>query len=239
MNVVDEIKTTLPPIAGVANAAMVLHDVLFSDMSFDQMQECLQPKIDGTNHLAEAFHHDKLDFFIMFSSIMCVRGNAGQSNYAAANAYMVGLANQRRKRGLAASAVDISQVHGVGYIERRDQSIKEHLTRTGYMVISESDIHHMFAETIRAGYPDLGAYPIVTTGISGTRSEQGAQLAIGVDDPRFSHCIANAGGANVKKDEKSATLPVSEQLAGATSTDEALEIIKGRSIDSRANTFVC
>ena len=218
---------------------MVLHDALLSEMSLDMMEEVLRPKIEGTNNIAEIFHNDKLEFFVMFSSISCVVGNPGQSNYAAACAYMGGLANQRRKRGLAASSFDLGRVVGIGYVERADQVVKEQLVRYGYVPISESDFHQVFAETIRAGYPNLGGTPVVSTGIGTARDDDEFRVPW-FDDPRFSHCIVKAKGVETRQDGKNTTLPVSEQLSNATSMEEALEVIKGRSMCiAYAGELVC
>ena len=193
------------------------------------MEEVLRPKIAGTNNIADIFHNDKLDFFVMFSSVSCVIGNPGQSNYAAACAYMGGLANQRRKRGLAASSLDLGRVVGIGYVERADQIVKEQLVRYGYVPISESDFHQVFAETIRAGYPDLGGNPVVIAGLGTPRDDDEPRVAW-FDDPRFSHCVVKAKIVETRQDGKNTTLPVSEQLSNATSMEGALEVIKGRSM---------
>ncbi|PQE13487.1 hypothetical protein CJF32_00005378 [Rutstroemia sp. NJR-2017a WRK4] len=225
LKVYDEIKNTLPPIAGVANAAMVLHDTLFSEMSLEQMEKVLRPKIDGTNYLDELFYDADLDFFILFSSLSSVVGNSGQSNYAAASTYLTTLAAQRRKRGLAGSAFDIGRVVGIGYVERAGQVVHDQLTKYGYMPISESDFHQMFAETILAGRPGSDALPEVTTGIRAVRSDEEVKVPW-FDNPRFSHCIVEAKEVEVKKDGKKTVLPVSVQLEVATSKEEALEILK-------------
>lgn len=224
--VVNEIKATCPPIAGVANGAMVLHDVLFSDMSLNQMQQVLRPKIDGTNHLLDVFHDDKLDFLVMFSSVSSIIGNPGQSNYAAACAYMQSLANQRRKRGLAASTIDIGRVVGIGYVEHADAIVKEQLIRFRYMPISEADFHQLFAETIRAGIPAIGACPVVTTAISATTDEDEVKPHW-FNDPRFSHgIIVNDAGSKIRRDDLNTSLPVMEQLSNASDMEEALAILQ-------------
>ena len=205
---------------------MVLHDTLFQDMSMDMMRDVLQPKVDGTNNLDELFYNDDLDFFILFSSLACVVGNSGQANYAAATGYLTSLARQRRKRGLAASAFDIGRVVGVGYVERAGAVIVEQLMKYGYMAISESEFHQMFAETIRAGYPDLGLNPVVTTGIRMIRDDEQVK-GPWFNNPRFSHCIVEAKNADVKQEDKKTTLPVSEQISNAASNEEALEVLKG------------
>ena len=39
----------------------------------------------------------KLDYFVLFSTLVTLIGNAGQGNYVAANAFMEGLARRRRQ----------------------------------------------------------------------------------------------------------------------------------------------
>src|SRR5687768_8545 len=131
------IRATCPPIAGVAHGAMVLRDTLLSNMSSAEMADVLGPKIDGANNLDEAFGEDtSLDFFVLFSSSVCVVGNSGQTNYAAANGYLDGLARRRRARGLAASAFDLGQVAGLGYVETaadRREAVTLQLRRFGLL----------------------------------------------------------------------------------------------------------
>ncbi|KAI0376194.1 hypothetical protein F5Y04DRAFT_286173 [Hypomontagnella monticulosa] len=222
--VVDEIRATCPPIAGVANAAMVLHDTLFSGMTLDMMQKVLRPKIDGTNNLDEIFYDDRLDFFILFSSLACVVGNSGQANYAAATAYLASMAKKRRKRGVAGSTFHIGRVVGAGYVERAGQAVVEQLDKYGYMAISEAEVHQMFAETIRAGYPELGASPVVTTGIRMIRDDEEIK-GPWFENPRFSHCIIESKDIDVKHDEKKTKLPASEQISNAANMEEALEVL--------------
>ena len=149
-----DIRISYPPIAGVANGAMVLEDQLFENMSTDMMRRVLKPKINGSKNLDDVFHDDNLDFFILFSSVACVFGNVGQSNYTAANGYLNGLARQRRGRGLAASAIDIGRVAGIRYFEAAGQAVRDQITKLQLPPVSESDFRQMMAETILAGYAD-------------------------------------------------------------------------------------
>ena len=224
--VVNDIRASCPPIAGVANGAMVLHDSSFMGMSLDTMQKALGPKIDGSNNLDALFHDDDLDFFILFSSLACVIGNQGQSNYVAANGYLNSLARKRRKRGLAASTFDIGRVAGLGYMESAGQIIVDQLTRVGLGAICESDFHQIFAETIRAGYADLNEHAVVTTGIRMIRDDEDIQ-GPWFSNPLFSHCIVEAKSANSDdgQQDKKTMLPVSLQLSNATTIEEALEVI--------------
>ncbi|KAF1730572.1 Nonribosomal peptide synthetase 14 [Beauveria bassiana] len=182
-----EIEKTLPPIKGVANGAMVLNDRLFTDMTLRQFQTVLGPKITGSRNLDLVFGETSLDFFIMFSSLTAVAGNKGQSNYAAANMYMAGLAAQRRKRGLVASVIDIGMVYGIGYINRIDGGeIYSNLKKQGYLSISEQDMHTMFIEAIAAGKTSSGTTPELITGLQRFNLMDEKPLHWH-SDPRFSH----------------------------------------------------
>lgn len=230
-----EIRTTCPPIAGVANGAMVLQDALLADMSLEQMQQALKPKIDGSNYLADALHSDKLDFFVMFSSLSAVVGNPGQANYAAANAYMQSLCKQRRKRGLAASSFDIGRVVGIGYVARAGAVVKEQLDRQRFLAISEGEFHQFFAEAVLASRPGVEtASPAITTAFwKMTGDDDGDYKPGWTLDPRFSHCLqASSHGAQAQGESKSNDLPVFEQLEAAKNMEEALRIVKGKSITS-------
>jgi hybrid polyketide synthase/nonribosomal peptide synthetase ACE1 len=84
-SVKEEVENQFPPIGGVVQGAMVLSDGLFADMTLESLKRALRPKLDGSRNLSDIFSTQSLDFFIMFSSLTCVGGNSGQSNYTAAN----------------------------------------------------------------------------------------------------------------------------------------------------------
>ncbi|WP_037891458.1 SDR family NAD(P)-dependent oxidoreductase, partial [Streptomyces sp. NRRL S-87] len=65
----------------------------------------LAAKAAGAEHLDELLGDTELDAFVLFSSIAGVWGSGGQAAYAAANAHLDALAQRRRDRGLAATAV--------------------------------------------------------------------------------------------------------------------------------------
>ena len=81
---------------------MVLNDVATRDMKLEELTRVLRPKVDGSLNLDRLFSDEPLDFFIFFASAANVAGNPGQANYTAANLFMSGLAQQRRRRGLSA-----------------------------------------------------------------------------------------------------------------------------------------
>lgn len=101
------LRKTLPAIGGIAYGPLVLKDALLRNMELETMNVVLRSKIIGAQLLHDRFcdaaAENPLDFFIMFSSAAGTGGNPGQSNYTAANAYLQGLAQQRRTKGLAVS----------------------------------------------------------------------------------------------------------------------------------------
>ncbi|MFF3489278.1 SDR family NAD(P)-dependent oxidoreductase [Streptomyces sp. NPDC002701] len=93
------------PLTGVVHAAGVLDDGVLDSLTLDRFETVLRPKTAGTAHLHELTRDHPLTLFVLFSSIVGVLGNAGQANYAAANAYLDAVAEQRRAEGLPVTSV--------------------------------------------------------------------------------------------------------------------------------------
>lgn len=143
--------------------AMVLRDRLVRDMTFEDMRTVLGPKVDGSRHLDRLLGDCPLDFFIYFSSMMQVLGNLGQANYVTANAAFPALAAQRRKRGLAASIVDIGAVSGAGafgvFSRESGDGGDNSLLLVGLRRVSEVDVYQVLAEAISSGSGHLPLGP--------------------------------------------------------------------------------
>jgi polyketide synthase PksN len=85
-------------IDGIIHAAGVLRDSYIRNKTLEQMQAVFAPKIQGTLHLDELTRQDELDFFVLFSSLAAIGGNAGQCDYGFANHFMDSFALQREQR---------------------------------------------------------------------------------------------------------------------------------------------
>ena len=117
----------LPPVRGVIHAAGVVHDQIMTRMTREQLDTVLRPKILGAWALHEALADEPLDFFVLFSSVSSVVVTAGQSNYAAGNAFLDGLAHYRRGQHLPALSINwgpwdvgmIAQLELQPFYERR------------------------------------------------------------------------------------------------------------------------
>jgi len=110
----SSIANTMPPLRGVVHAAGVLDDGVFLQQSWDRFERVMAPKVLGAWNLHRLTRDVPLDHFILFSSMASVLGSAGQSNYAAANAFLDGLAHHRRAKGLPALSVNWSPWAGTG-----------------------------------------------------------------------------------------------------------------------------
>ncbi|KOX23546.1 polyketide synthase [Saccharothrix sp. NRRL B-16348] len=91
------------PVRGVVHAAGLIDDGLVGALTPQRLSAVLRPKAEAARHLHELV--GDVDVFVLFSSIAGVIGGAGQGNYAAANAFLDGLAAYRAARGQAATSI--------------------------------------------------------------------------------------------------------------------------------------
>ena len=94
------------PLCGVLHAAMVLSDAALLTVADEQFDTVWRPKVVGARALHRAVAGQRLDWFVVFSSMASLIGNAGQTVYAAANAWLDGFASWRAAQGLPTLAVN-------------------------------------------------------------------------------------------------------------------------------------
>ena len=117
--------TQLGQIGGIFHLTLVLNDCLVENLTFDKFCESIDTKYKTFNNLDVESRKlgYNLDYFVIFSSVTCGKGNAGQANYSFGNSLCERLCEQRRKEGLHGLAIQYGPVGDVGVFENSDQTL--------------------------------------------------------------------------------------------------------------------
>ncbi|XP_023312031.1 fatty acid synthase-like, partial [Anoplophora glabripennis] len=108
----------LGSIDAVFNLAVVLADGVFENQTRENFVVSFGPKAYATQYLDEFTRNMCPDLrqFVVFSSVSCGRGNAGQTNYGMSNSVMERICEQRRQAGYPAMAIEWGAVGEVGLV---------------------------------------------------------------------------------------------------------------------------
>ncbi|MBL4670729.1 MAG: SDR family NAD(P)-dependent oxidoreductase [Arenicella sp.] len=101
-----QIRQRYGKVNGIVHAAGKAGDGFLIHKSLPELDSVISAKVDAAWYLHELTLTDKLDFFVMYSSVATSLRSAGQSDYTAANAYLDSLAYMRR--GMALPALSIA-----------------------------------------------------------------------------------------------------------------------------------
>lgn len=149
----DAVKSCIESIGqrlgGIFQAAMVLQDSPLGQMTYQQWQACVRPKVLGTYNLHKASLKSQLDFFVCFSSISSILGSKGQANYSAANYYIDALMRHRREIGLKGTTMNCGMIVGVGAVAENSQ-LQKTMERLGYDPVNEQELLYQIEEAVTA-----------------------------------------------------------------------------------------
>ncbi|MEI7601683.1 MAG: SDR family NAD(P)-dependent oxidoreductase, partial [Aestuariivirga sp.] len=147
------IDATLPPLGGVIHSVGIMSDAALANQDRRRFEQVLAPKVKGAWHLHEATLGLDLDLFVLFSSAAGVLGNAGQTNHAAANAFLDQLALHRRSLGLVGQAMAWGPWSGLGEAEEQRGRIGSRFSATGFDWITPQVGMQAFDALIHANRP--------------------------------------------------------------------------------------
>ncbi|MDQ0988334.1 non-ribosomal peptide synthetase/type I polyketide synthase [Streptomyces sp. V2I9] len=95
-----------PPVRGVFHLAGQVRDTLVAELDRAAFDAVHDPKTVGAHLLHRHLRDEPLDHFVLFASIASLLTTAGQTNYAAGNAFLDSLAHHRRALGLPGLSLD-------------------------------------------------------------------------------------------------------------------------------------
>ncbi|MEU2511939.1 SDR family NAD(P)-dependent oxidoreductase [Streptomyces syringium] len=144
------------PLRAVVHTAGVLDDGVIGSLTPERVSAVLRPKVDAAWNLHELTRELELSAFVVFSSVAGTFGGAGQSNYAAGNAFLDALVQRRHEEGLAG----VSLVWGPwdqsgGMTGTLDDADLQRLARSGMPALSVEQGVALFDAAL------AGAEPVV------------------------------------------------------------------------------
>ncbi len=119
------------PLRGIFHAAGSLDDGALSQQSPERFQRVMAAKVRGGWHLHQLSQNLPLDCFVCFSSVSALLGPAGQGSYAAANAFLDALMQQRQQIGLPGLSVNWGAWAEIGMVTRMTPARQQRLTQSG------------------------------------------------------------------------------------------------------------
>jgi len=155
-NAIQSMAAADKPLRGIVHAAVAYDDALLMNMTAKRIRQVLAPKIAGGLNLTRALEGcgARLDFFVSFSSLAQVVGWAGQSNYAAANSFLEGLAHWQRSRGIPGICINWGALEESGHVARSEK-MQSYLASAGWIGINNERALAALAKALDFDQPTM------------------------------------------------------------------------------------
>jgi acyl carrier protein len=159
------------PVRGIVHAAGVLDDAPLRALDVAGLERVIGPKARGAWNLHRFSLDQPVDLFVLFSSAVAILGSPGQGNYAAASAFLDGLAHARSAGGLPAVSINWGPWSQVGLASAPDRI--RFVSAHGVTPITPERGVALLAEALDAGRTQVVAINFDPR----ARSERSARLA--------------------------------------------------------------
>ena len=95
-------------IRGLIHCAGIPGEGFIFGKTAETFRKVIEPKVQGTIYLSKLLEKEKLDFFVMASSLTGIMPAPGQSDYTAANIFLDAFASELTRKGINAVSVDFT-----------------------------------------------------------------------------------------------------------------------------------
>ncbi|WP_404785485.1 aminotransferase class I/II-fold pyridoxal phosphate-dependent enzyme [Altericista sp. CCNU0014] len=154
------LQQSLPPLRGIIHAAGLLDDGILQGQTWERFERVMGPKVAGAWNLHAQSLDLSLDFFVCFSSVAALLGSPGQGNYAAANAFMDGLAHYRRKLGLPGLSLNWGPWGGAGMAAELSDRDAARLALSGITPLDPDLALEALEELLAQDAPQIGVVQV-------------------------------------------------------------------------------
>ncbi|MCF6439120.1 type I polyketide synthase [Pseudoalteromonas luteoviolacea] len=103
-----QLSSDMPPLKGIIHAAGVVDRAALVEQSWQQFNQGMAAKVQGSWNLHCHTASLALDFFVLFSSTAAQLGGLNMASYAAGNAFIDALSQYRTSQGLQAQSINWS-----------------------------------------------------------------------------------------------------------------------------------
>ncbi|KAI1749493.1 hypothetical protein F4782DRAFT_533452 [Xylaria castorea] len=144
----------MPPIIGCINAAMVLQDAVFENMTHAQWALTINSKVQSSWNLHNMLPRD-LDFFVLLSSLAGICGTIAQSNYAGGCSAQDALARYRTASGQKAISFDVGWMRNIGIIAEKESYQRNRQQAADMQQIDDTELLALLGVYCDPGLPLL------------------------------------------------------------------------------------
>ena len=151
----SDMASKAPPIRGIIHAAGLLDYGPIAELDPKKLAAVMAPKVQGAWNLHTLSKDMPLDFCIYYGSASALLGSPRMSSYAAANAFLDGLATARRLSGLPALSVNWGPFSEVGMVAGQTKD-GERIAQRGLRNLSPQEGTDVLARIWHSEVPQQG-----------------------------------------------------------------------------------